>query len=69
MKSFYIDCCPFCKYDKPAIVCNKYTKLTGQSFDEAWITCPMCDAEGPHESIPCKGKTVIEAAIEAWNER
>ena len=55
--------CPFCKYENPSIV-----YLTGKYFTVAWVTCPNCEAQGPHESIPF-GITEQEAAIQAWNER
>lgn len=63
-----INPCPFCKYEYPSIEYYCYTNSHGKGFDEAWIKCPNCGAEGPHESIPCN-MTVIEAAIQAWNER
>lgn len=68
MVTLYIDPCPFCKYERPAIEYHYYLNSSGNGFDVAWIKCPNCEAEGPHESMPF-GMTVQEAAIQAWNER
>lgn len=68
MISLHIKRCPFCKYETPTIEYRYYLNFTGTGFDESWIKCPNCEAEGPHESLTF-GMTVQEAAIRAWNER
>ena len=53
--------CPFCGYKKPLIgVDSGYPR-------RAWVECPLCEAKGPTESIPC-GMTEEEAAVDAWND-
>ena len=60
--------CPFCKCHNPYVEYHFYMDTHGSSYDESWVACPVCEAQGPHESLPV-GMSVQEAAIKAWNER
>lgn len=61
--------CPFCKFNNPYVEYHFYKDtIGGNGFGESWVTCPMCDARGPKEAFP-NNMSVMEAAIQAWNER
>lgn len=60
--------CPFCKCNNPYVDYHFYMDTNGDSYEESWVTCPLCDAQGPKEAFPYE-MSVMEAAIQAWNER
>lgn len=52
--------CPFCGYESPEVYHHSNGILS------AWVYCPECDAQGPHEALT---DDLEKAAIEAWNDR
>lgn len=60
--------CPFCGCKTPYVEYHFYKSTVGNGFGESWVTCPLCDAQGPKEALPFN-MSEEEAAIQAWNER